>query len=80
MRERPIYVLFDSGCSSAAILSVAAKSVEIVPVSHKCKLATFDSDQTVVRDFASFEIVIRSYCVCLGAGSIGWRFLDSEWR
>ena len=73
-------MLFDSGCSSAAILSVAAKSVDIVPVSHKCKLATFDSDQTVVRDFASFEIMSLDRTVCFGAGSIGWRFLDSEWR
>ena len=65
VRERPIYVLFDSGCSSAAILSVAAKSVEVVPVSHRCKLATFDSDQTVVRDFASFEVMSLDRTVCV---------------
>ena len=50
-------MLFDSGCSSAAILSVASESVGIKPISHKCKLSTFDSDQHVVRDFASFEIL-----------------------
>ena len=65
VRECPIYVLYDSGCSSAAILSVAAESVGAVSVPHRCKLATFDNDQCVVRDFTSFEIMSLDRTVCV---------------
>ena len=50
-------MLYDSGCSSAAILTVAAMSVQITPTSRYCKLSTFDNDECAFRDFASFEIV-----------------------
>ena len=50
-------MLFDTGCSSAAILTVAAESVKLDFQTYLCKLSTFDNDKCSLRDFASFEIL-----------------------
>ena len=71
--ERTIYVLFDSGCSSAAILTVAVDAVNIVPVPHYCCLSVFDENQVGVRDFASFEIMSldKSFCIPVREALVG---------
>ena len=55
--EKPIYGMFDSGCSSAVLLFRVSESIHIVTVPHYCRLNTFDEDKYGIRDFASFEVL-----------------------
>ena len=49
--------MFDSGCTSAVLLSRISDSVNIVTRTHLCQLSTFDEDKCEEREFASFEVM-----------------------
>ena len=55
--ERPVYGMFDSGCTSAVVLSNVSESVHITTKSHLCQLSTFDEDKCEEREFATFEVL-----------------------
>ena len=49
--------MFDSGCTSAVLLSRVSESVNIITRTHLCQLSTFDEDKCEEREFASFELL-----------------------
>ena len=63
--ERSVYGMYDSGCTSAVLLSSVSESVNIVTNTHLCHLSTFDEDKCEKREFASFELLSRDRSVDL---------------
>ena len=49
--------MYDSGCTSVAVLSEAIYSVGAPVFSQPCRLSTFGSDTCEMREFADFEIL-----------------------
>ena len=49
--------MYDSGCTSVAVLEKAIHSVGAPVFSQPCRLSTFGSDTCEMRDFADFEIL-----------------------
>ena len=56
-RETPVYGMFDSGCTSAILLTRVAENLKIPTISRHCRLSTFDKNKVEMRDFASFEVL-----------------------
>ena len=49
--------MYDSGCTSVAVLSEAIYSVGAPVFSQPCRLSTFGKDTCEIREFADFEIL-----------------------
>ena len=56
-REIPIYGMYDSGCTSAILLTSISEDLHIHTSPRHCRLSTFDKNRVEVREFASFEVM-----------------------